>query len=155
MTEKDVTDEVRGILADPTPAPEGEAVVVPDAPSIALLLDYLDGKAVVVPAAEAPSMKKVAAVIRGLVALVEEQRAGEKQISDQMDRLQDLVGQPLYASPVVPVSREEIARKIWVAFTGNQDIWPRVTVANETAADCYKAADAIIAALGTKGADHD
>jgi hypothetical protein len=25
MTERDVTDEVRGILADPTPAPEGEA----------------------------------------------------------------------------------------------------------------------------------
>jgi hypothetical protein len=64
--------------------------------------------------------------------------------------------QPLYASPVVPVGREEIAvaavlREVldWI------DNWlPAFIQDNEWTATRAKA-DAILAALGTKGADHD
>jgi hypothetical protein len=68
----------------------------------------------------------------------------------------NLICEPLYASPVVPVSREEIAatavlREVldWI------DNWlPAFIQDNEWAATRAKT-DAILAALGAKGADHD
>jgi hypothetical protein len=71
---------------------------------------------------------------------------------------------PLYASPVVPVGREEIARIIepvtWRRFDRHPPYAPDVP--HETAVKWCGAlqpsldkADAILAALGTKGAEHD
>jgi hypothetical protein len=67
--------------------------------------------------------------------------------------------QPLYASSVVPVGREEIAAMAW-RFRGNDRLGgPFYEGAKPTdspaMADCFAFADAILAALGTKGADHD
>jgi hypothetical protein len=61
--------------------------------------------------------------------------------------------QPLYASPVVPVSREELgfdhlACAVEKMRSHSSVGWGQTTITR-------KEADAILAALGTKGADHD
>jgi hypothetical protein len=62
--------------------------------------------------------------------------------------------EPLYASPVVPVGREEIARII------DPDVWANLGMRRRMGYDTerdtrssLRKADAILAALGTKGAD--
>jgi len=124
MTERDVTDEVRGILADPTPAPEGEAVAWGcfDANGLDDKLVYRDQRRAEDAAfAFTPSMTVKA----------------------------------LYASPVVSAGREEIARIIDPPVFGALDHYPPENRRVCRRAEAFSKADAILAALGTKGADHD
>jgi hypothetical protein len=70
-------------------------------------------------------------------------------VSDEDANEYEITETPLYASPVVPVSRKEIARIIGCAITAYEDDpSPDCKTAKTNA--CAAAADTILAALGTK-----
>ena len=50
-------------------------------------------------------------------------------------------------------SVEEVGKIVWVAFTGNPNIWPRTTEANETVRGCMEAARQITALYKGEGDD--
>lgn len=71
-----------------------------------------------------------------------------EEVSDE--HIGDRDVRPLYLSAPAAddgwrPSREEVARIVWNAFTGNPAIWPKVSPEQHTAKYCWRAADAILA----------
>jgi len=75
----------------------------------------------------------------------------DSKATAEMEALLGSAITPLYASPVVPVGREEIARQLAEAIY--QQVAPLLAECSEPNPEDY--INAILAALGTKGADHD